>query len=208
MQFWKVALHPRNLRQHARADPRQQMIASGGAQLAVAESKPRRNLPDIYVIRRNGVTGCGDRRGGAYVGLYAPILPAACAVQRQFDKLISPIPVCGIITTPAASFVRCTGNPRLIRQAGCAQRGAQRSPIDTCKSVVTCRKKRGRMPWQKKDRRSYSVFSGKRKVALRCATSLMYRAPPFVDLRQLEEEGRLTRTPWRAVLRTRAELRT
>ena len=37
---------------------------------------------------------------------------------------------------------------------------------------------------QKKDRRSYSVFSGKnaKLLFLRCVTSLMYRAPPFVPI--------------------------
>lgn len=59
---------------------------------------------------------------------------------------------------------------------------------------------------QKKDRRSYSVFSGKRKVAVSemCDVFNVSGATIRADLRQLEEEGLLTRTHGGAVLRTRA----
>lgn len=90
------------------------MIASGGgarSSLWLEIKAAAYNLPILSTRNQeNGVTGCGII-AGVGVGLYADF---ASGVRQtvQFDKLISPIPVCGIITTPAASFlIRCTGNP-------------------------------------------------------------------------------------------------
>ena len=59
---------------------------------------------------------------------------------------------------------------------------------------------------QKKDRRSYSVFSGEnaKLLFLRCVTSLMYRAPPFVPISASWKRRVADPNHGGAVLRTRA----
>ncbi len=105
------------------------MIASGGgarSPLWLEIKAAAYNLPILSTRNQeNGVTGCGII-AGVGVGLYADF---ASGVRQtvQFDKVISPDPrlrdyyhACSELFDTLSPAIR-----RLIRQAGCAQRGAR-----------------------------------------------------------------------------------